>query len=171
MTSTAQRLIESYGLERHPEGGYYRETHRATQRVTRDESDLELAFNRRSLSASTAILYLLEKDDFSALHRIQSDEVWHFYAGDPLRVVTLKPSGEREDFMLGANLDRGERFQACVPAARWFGAHLETNRGFCLVGCTVAPGFEFADFELGTRSKLLEMYPQHAAIVQALTRR
>jgi predicted cupin superfamily sugar epimerase len=171
MNPAAQRLIEVYGLEPHPEGGYYRETYRSTQQVTRADQPTILDASRRSLSASTAILYLLENDDFSALHRIQSDEVWHFHAGDPLNVVTLTPAGEREDFLLGANFERGERFQASVPAGRWFGAQLETRRGFCLVGCTVAPGFEFADFELGARAQLIEAYPRHAAIVHALTRR
>jgi predicted cupin superfamily sugar epimerase len=170
MNDAARKLIEYYGLERHPEGGYYRETYRATQSVSRVDEVLESA-NCRSLSASTAILYLLENDDFSALHRIPSDEVWHFYTGGPLRVVTLTPTGEREDLLLGSNLEQGERVQAWVPANRWFGAKLEDPTNFCLVGCTVAPGFEFADFELGRRDELLEMFPQHADIVRALTRR
>jgi predicted cupin superfamily sugar epimerase len=165
MQAAVRLLVEQYALLPHPEGGYYRETYRAAARVRPLERDEDAG-----RAASTAILYLLEGDDFSALHRIQSDEVWHFYAGEPLRVSSLGPSGERADLLLGSRPERGEVFQAVVPAGHWFGARLDAPGGYCIVGCTVAPGFEFADFELAERGPMLARYPEHRDLVLALTR-
>ncbi len=116
---------------------------------------------------STAIYFLLRRGDVSALHRIASDEVWHFHAGAPLRIVCLDARG-RTDLRLGLDLASGETPQAVVHAGTWFGA---TSLGdFTLVGCTVAPGFDFADFEMGDRAALERDYPEHVEIVRALTR-
>ncbi|MEZ4326167.1 MAG: cupin domain-containing protein [Polyangiales bacterium] len=165
-----RELIARLELRPHPEGGYFRETYRDGQ---------ELTVQRRggtvTRSASTAIYYLLEQGDMSALHRIASDEVWHHYAGGPLTVHVLHPpEGDRgprhEALRLGMDLAAGERPQAVVPKGAWFGARLEGPEAFALVGCTVAPGFDFADFEMGEREALRDAFPEHAALVQTLTR-
>lgn len=160
---TVDDVVARLGLLPHPEGGFYRETYRSRETFQTD---------RGPRSASTAIYFLVGRDAFSALHRIRSDEAWHFHAGAPLRVVSIAEDGTRVDHVLGLGLADGQVPQAIVPAGAWFGAILEPDRehDFALVGCTVSPGFDFADFELGRRSDLLARFPQHAEIVRALTR-
>lgn len=188
---SAQELVTQLGLEPHPEGGYFRETYRDALAL----SALPQRFSGPR-SASTAIYYLLERGDMSALHRIHSDEVWHHYLGATLTVHVLHPASEDaparyEALRLGKDLAAGERPQAVVPAGAWFGARLEPSEGtggqtphapnadqgcrdadtdFVLVGCTVAPGFDFRDFELAQRDALLAQFPQHQALVRAMTR-
>lgn len=144
----ARHWIQELGLQPHPEGGWFRETYRA-------------AGMTNGRNHSTAIYFLLEGGQFSALHRIRSDEVWHFYDGDPLEIHQLG----RDVIPLGP-----DHPQAVVPAGTWFGARLRDGRGFALVGCTVAPGFDFADFELARRSDLLSQFPAHRDIILSLTR-
>jgi predicted cupin superfamily sugar epimerase len=153
-------LIAQLSLERHPEGGWYRQTYRSSDTVNTA---------RGPRAASTAIYFLLQGNDFSAMHRIASDEVWHFYLGSPLKVEAITSGGTVESFTLGANLAAGEVLQAYVPAGCWFGASLP-EQGWALVGCTVAPGFEFADFEMGDRNQLLHMFPYCEDVVLRLTR-
>jgi hypothetical protein len=160
----ARHLIDTLGLLPHPEGGFYKETHRATRVVDVDG---------RTRSASTAIYFLLTADSFSALHRIRSDEVWHFYDGVDVEVVSFDEDGRLLQQRLGRDPRTGAVPQLVVPAGRWFGSRLadrDDDDAFALVGCTVAPGFDFADFELGARADLLRQFPSHAAIVRALTR-
>lgn len=164
--TAAQALIEQLGLVQHPEGGWYRETYRTSEKL--DSQALPARFGG-DRSFSTAIYFLLEAGDISALHRIKADEVWHFYAGSALRVHCIFPEGSYQVFTLGAHVAAGEQFQAVVPAGCWFGAELAEG-GFALVGCTVAPGFDFADFELGQARQLCAHYPQHAALITRLTR-
>jgi len=118
----------------------------------------------------TAVYFLLQGDDFSALHRIRSDEIWHFYRGSSLTVCSIDASGGLTRSRLGLDIEGGETPQLVVRAGCWFGAHLETTATFALVGCTVAPGFDFRDFELGRRNELLAEFPQHADIIRRLTR-
>lgn len=158
---TAEELIDHLKLERHPEGGWYRQSYLA-------ETTVETPRGKRA--ASTAIYFLLSGDEFSALHRIQSDEVWHFYAGDTLVVSVLHPDGRHEDLQLGQSLPAGESLQAWVPAGCWFGARLKWPGTYALVGCTVAPGFDFCDFEMGERNALQKAYPQHTELIHRLTR-
>lgn len=117
----------------------------------------------------TAIYFLLESHNVSALHRIQADEVWHFYAGGPLDVFVINPGGELSVIHLGPDLVNGQTFQAVVPAGCWFGSKPAPGTTFSLVGCTVAPGFDFADFEMANRATLLELYPQHRTVIEQLT--
>ncbi len=152
-------------LERHPGGGWFSETYRSAETVPADALPARFESPR---SFSTAILFLLEQGDFSALHRLKSDEIWHFYGGGPLTVHIIAPAGERHEIALGPDPERGERFQAVVPAGSWFGA--ETSGGFSLVGCTLAPGFDFGDFEMGDRAGLTILYPEHRAQIARLTR-
>jgi predicted cupin superfamily sugar epimerase len=163
--SVAAELIAGLGLTRHPEGGWYRETYRATGTIP-GALFPERAAGERSFS--TAIYFLLERGDLSAFHRIKSDELWHFHAGAPLIVHLITPEGAHRFLTLGNDPAAGESFQGVVPAGCWFGA--ETTGAFSLVGCTVAPGFDFADFEMGSRSDLLSRFPVHAGIITRLTR-
>ena len=159
--------IEHLRLAPHPEGGHFRETYRAAERV--DGAHLPARYDG-ARSCSTAIYFLLRAGEVSALHRIKSDEIWHFYAGGPLIVSVIEPDGARHDLTLGPGPDADQLVQAVVPAGAWFGAAVRPGTAYALVGCTVAPGFEFADFELADRGALLRLYPQHAALIEHLTR-
>lgn len=163
---TANEWIERLALERHPEGGWYRETYRAPLMLPH----AAIAGFGGDRSASTAIYFLLTGDEFSALHRLRSDELWHFYAGSALIVHVIEPGGAYREIRLGSNADAGEEFQAVVPAGCWFGSSLAQPESFALVGCTVAPGFDFADFEMARRYELTAQYPQHRDIIASLTR-
>ncbi|WP_458766808.1 cupin domain-containing protein [Cupriavidus basilensis] len=164
------QLIQRFGLQPHPEGGYYRETHRDAVRVSRvSHVSHEGAGNLATHAASTAIYYLLCDSAYSAWHRIRSDEVWHFYAGCPLNVHVLEQDGSLTTHRLGNALaDDDAVFQAVVRAGCWFAAERSDPDGFSLVGCTVAPGFEFSEFELADAGSLLASHPRHAALIARL---
>jgi uncharacterized protein len=161
---TAEEWIHVLGLVPHPEGGHYRETYRAASTITPSGRD-----SPRSLS--TAIYFLLQGHEVSALHRLHSDELWHFHAGSTLRVVELTPDGALHQHRLGLDVEGGEQPQAVIPAGSWFGAQVADATGFALVGCTVAPGFDFADFELGDGAELRARYARFGEIVDTFTRR
>ncbi len=156
----SREWIEKLELARHPEGGWFKEVYRAAETVPEsalpDRFDGDRAF-------STAIYFLLESDDFSAFHRIHQDEIWHFYAGSPLTVHCINEEGAYSQVHVG------ETPMAVIPAGWTFGATVDVPGGFALLGCTVAPGFDFADFEMPTRAELLTDYPAHAAIIERLT--
>lgn len=164
--TTAQELITRLELVPHPEGGWFRETYRS--RETLPAQALPERFTG-SRAFSTAIYFLLESGDMSALHRIKSDEVWHFYAGSALLIHCIFPDGGYQALRLGADLAAGELFQAVVPAGCWFGAEL-AEEGFALVGCTVSPGFDFADFEMADVEQLCGRYPQHTELIMRMTK-
>jgi predicted cupin superfamily sugar epimerase len=160
----ADDIIRVLQLSPHPEGGFFRETFRA--------ESLPFALPERGpRAASTAIYFLLRRDDFSAFHRVRSDEVWHHYLGAPLELHRLESSGHSL-VTLGSALERGERPQAVVPAGVLQAARVapDSNGEFTLVGCTVAPGFDFADFEMPSREELISRFPAHHDLVEALTR-
>jgi uncharacterized protein len=167
MQTAVEGLIKGLSLERHPEGGYYRQTYRS--KGTIPVSVLPAGFTG-SRSFATGIYFLLAGDDFSAFHRIRSDEMWHFYAGSSLIIHVIHPGGEYDQIRLGRDILGGEVFQAVVTGGCWFAAHLNDPSDYALVGCTVAPGFDFDDFELADCQDLNEKYPQHAAIITKLTR-
>jgi predicted cupin superfamily sugar epimerase len=167
MTPTASFWVERLGLRRHPEGGWYRETYRAAESVARAHLPGRFTGDR---CFATAIYYLLEAGDFSALHRIRQDEGWHFYDGDPLLLHQIDPAGACSRVTLGRDLAAGQVPQAFVPAGWLFAAEVAPGGSCGLVGCTVAPGFDFADFELPARAALLGQHPQHRALVERLTR-
>ena len=158
-----------YVLASHPEGGYFRETYRAAGTIAKDA--LPAGFTGDRVFA-TSIYYLLKADQVSMLHRLRSDELWHFHAGDALEIVDLAPEGPLTTTVLGPAVDNGESLQAVVPAGHWFGARLVSPRAgaYALVGCTVAPGFDFADFQIADRENLLDEFPQHAEVIRAMTR-
>ena len=165
MSLTIQQLIEFYQLLPHPEGGYYKETYRSSESIPSD--CLSERFNGKR-NCSTAIYFLLAENSFSAFHRIQSDECWHFYAGDAVEIHVLHINGNYELIKLGSNIEMGEQFQAIVPAGAWFAS--KTNGQFSFVGCTVSPGFDFADFELAKASELAEQFPDQLALIQHFCR-
>lgn len=167
MDKNAQYWIDRLSLSPHPEGGYYRVTYQSTLTIVQDALPSVFHGNR---SASTAIYFLLAEKDFSAFHRIASDELWHFYAGSALIVYVIDPQGNYSELHLGDGFEAGEVFQAVVKAGCWFASRLKNPAGFALVGCTVAPGFAFADFEMAKRSELVGIYPEHRTLIGELTR-
>jgi len=159
----AKYWIEKLRLEPHPEGGYFRQTYKSNRVITHPQFP-------GARSASTAIYFLLEGKNFSAFHRLRSDELWHFYTGAPVAVHVISPEGNYSKILLGSNPEAGEVFQAVVPAGHWFASHVADWKSWALVGCTVAPGFDFADFEMGKREGLVRSYPQHSSVLERLTR-
>lgn len=162
----AEELAAVLGLAPHPEGGWFAESYRSAE--TLPAAGLPPRFGAPR-SASTAIYFLLPAGARSLLHRIKSDELWHFYLGGPLRLTQLFPDGRVEEAVLGRDLAAGQRLQHAVPAGCWFGAAPEPGAPYALVGCTVAPGFDFADFDLGRRADLLARFPGARAAVERLT--
>lgn len=159
--------VDSLGLLPHPEGGFYKETYRSELVLAGDE--IVAHFNAERI-ASTGIYFLLTSENHSNFHRIKSDEMWHFYAGDPLEVYGIHPDGRLEVWLIGDPLKtKGAQFQVVVPAGIWFGSSVVGGGDFSLCGCTVSPGFDFLDFELAKRSELLLNFPQHAEIITKLT--
>jgi uncharacterized protein len=167
MKRDAKYWIEKLRLEQHPEGGYFRQTYKAELALGRESLPSEFAGAR---AASTAIYFLIEGEEFSAFHRLRSDEVWHFYFGDALVVHVIDQDGAHSEILMGGDPEGGEVFQAMVKAGCWFASCVRDARGFALVGCTVAPGFEFADFEMARREELMREFPKHRKVIEALTR-
>jgi predicted cupin superfamily sugar epimerase len=163
----AQYWIHHLGLSPHPEGGYYRVNYQSSLTIARSALPSNYQGDR---SASTAIYFLLDGENFSAFHRIASDELWHFYAGSSLVVYVIDGDGNYSELQLGCEADQGEVFQAVVKSGCWFASRVKDGVGFSLVGCTVAPGFDFADFELAVRSELIEKYPAQRKLIEELTR-
>jgi predicted cupin superfamily sugar epimerase len=162
----AEFYISKLNLTRHVEGGSFTETYRSN--LILPQLMLGNAFNGNR-PASTGIYFLLEYGQFSAFHRIASDEMWHFYDGDTLSIYEIDSKGELHKHLLGRNIEAGEHFQCVIKAGSWFGSRCEKEGSFSLVGCTVAPGFDFADFELAKREELCKTYPQHLQLIETLT--
>jgi predicted cupin superfamily sugar epimerase len=165
-SSSVQDLINNLKLVRHPEGGWYRETYRSAERISGSALPGRYGGER---SLATAIYFLLERGDISAFHRIKSDEVWYFHDGDTLTIQVLTPSGEHQEIRLGARLQDGDTYQAVIPAGCWFGAEVAANGLYSLVSCSVAPGFDFADFEMGEARALCRQFPASRELIKRLT--
>jgi len=166
-TNEAATLIRQLKLLPHPEGGWYREVFRSNEII---QIESIAPRYRKPHCFSTSIYFLIESNDFSAFHRIRSDETWHFYAGSPVTIYTLLQDGTVSEATLGNNLAEGQLLQFTIERNTWFAARIKTEGSFALVGCTVSPGFEFEDFELGKRHDLTDLFPQHAAMISGLTR-
>jgi predicted cupin superfamily sugar epimerase len=164
MTDRAQELIDRLGLVPHPEGGFYVETYRASFHVRKPPLGGPRA-------ASTAIYFLVTRaQPTTYLHRLKSDELFHLYEGGPLDVLLLGPGSPGEVRRLGVDVAAGERPQLVIPALTWFAVELVPEASHCLIGCTVAPGFDFADFDLAEGPELAAHYPDHAARIARMTR-
>jgi predicted cupin superfamily sugar epimerase len=164
---TAQDLITLLNLRPHPkEGGFFRETYRAADRFGASQLPAHYGGER---AAGTAIYYLLTPTTVSALHRLASDEIFHFYLGSPVRMLQLDPGGDSKGIVLGSDLWAGQQVQVLAPRGIWQGSLLEPGGDFALLGCTVAPGFDYADYEHGNRAALLQQFPQHAELIRRLT--
>ena len=167
LPANAEYWIEKLKMTKHPEGGFFVETYKCNESIKEEHLPSRFKGDR---SFATGIYFLITHKDFSSLHKIAADEIWHFYAGSPLTVFAFKGDDYLE-ITLGNNFENNEVFQAVIPHGYWFGSRLKTNtEGFALVGCTVAPGFDFADFELGKKEKLIQEYPKHTKLIQSLTR-
>jgi len=165
--SIANQLIQRYDLKGHPEGGWYKQTYKSSEQTA--AAALPGRFNG-DRAFSTAIYFLLETGNFSAFHRIKSDECWHFYAGDPLLIYIIEQTGDLKVISLGNNFEEGQAFQYVVRANCWFASRPAPGSEYCFVGCTVSPGFEFEDLELADAIELSVVYPQHKSCIEELCR-
>jgi predicted cupin superfamily sugar epimerase len=165
--SEAKQWIDDLHLQPHPEGGYYRQTYRCEEVVAREHLPDRFSGDR---AFSTAIYFLLNGTDVSAFHRIHQDEVWHHYDGSSLTIHVIDPAGAYTTLLLGRNFRAGEQPQAVVKAGCLFGATVNDPRSYALVGCTVAPGFDFDDFTVPSREQLTIQYPQYRHLIERLTR-
>ena len=161
MTTPVDSLIDQLKLKPHPEGGFYRETYR---------SELEIASLKGfsgSRNVCTGIYFLLTSTTRSHFHRIRSDEMWHFYSGAPLRIHMIDGDGRYKEQTMGSDLSNGRLYQFVVPAGVWFGAEVlpDETYPYALVGCTVAPGFDFQDFEMADRGTLLDLCPDREKLI------
>ncbi len=159
---SAQYWVEKLKLQSHPEGGYFAETYRS-QELIAQACLPERYFGDRVFA--TQIYYLLKHDQKSLFHRVKSDETWHFYEGQPLALYMISPTGDFTTVTLGRGHE-GFVFQYTVPQGYWFAATVEAESDFSLVGCTVAPGFHFDDFELADPQKLIAQFPEHRALIE-----
>ena len=160
---TAAHWIKNLNLQPHPEGGYYNELYRSKLEVTRVSTSLFNIYN-----ACTSIYYLLEGKDYSGFHRIASDEIWYFHKGAPLMIHMIDKAGIYSNQELSDRATGSLSF--LVEAGLWFAAEIPSGADFTLVSCVVAPGFEFAEFEMADRNDLLNQYPEHAEIISKLSR-
>ena len=162
----SKEIIEKFKLEAHPEGGYFYENYRSSGKVhSPDLWDGAGGFR----NFSTGIYFLLDKKQFSAFHRIKQDEIWHFYAGTTLLLHMINEKGNYKLIKIGNNIKDGQFFQYVVPAGTWFSSEVEDKNSFSFCGCTVSPGFDFRDFEMPKRKKLLSKFPNQQKIISRLT--
>lgn len=166
MNTSAEYWIKKLDLIKHPEGGWFKEVYRSGELIQKNA--LPMRFNN-DRCFGTSIYFLLEGKEFSAFHRIKSDEIWHFYAGTSLTIFMIDQKNNLSQTLLGNNPENGEVFQFTVPKEYLFAAKVNDENFFALVGCTVSPGFDFEDFELGKRNDLLKEYPQHSTLIKKLT--
>ena len=160
-------LIDALELKPHPEGGFYRQTYKSEEVIT----GIPERYQGQSRNISTAIYYLLKGDQFSAFHKIKSDEIWHFYKGSPLKLFVIDKTGAINTHLLGNDINKGEHFQVVIRQNQWFAAKPLDPDGFTLAGCTVAPGFDFSDFKMATQKELLNLYPEHHSLIKEFSRK
>ena len=165
MHPTAQKYIKQLQLKKHPEGGYFKEVYRSGEIILPDHLPKRY---KKSRTFSTSIYFLLEGKQFSSFHLLQSDELWHFYDGSSVRLYIITKKGELSVKKLGR--DEDSELQLTVEKQNWFAAEVEDKKSFSLFGCTVSPGFEFDDFEMGRRDEPIKNFPRHSSLIKRLTK-
>jgi predicted cupin superfamily sugar epimerase len=169
MKMTADEVKKRLGLAPHPcEGGHYVRTYESGEMLP--PSAFLSGRYTSPRHTGTAIYYLLEPGTFSEMHRLRSDEIFHFYAGDPVEMLQLHPNGEGAIVRIGNDLAAGDRPQLVVPHGFWQGSRLVPGGAWALLGCTVSPGFDFADYAAGARAELTAQWPRFAGLIAELTR-
>ncbi|MHC4076352.1 MAG: cupin domain-containing protein [Planctomycetota bacterium] len=164
---SAEEIIDFFGMQPLPgEGGYYIETYRAAEKIAQGALPQRYSGDR---NFSTAILYLLTVDRFSSLHRVKSDEIFHFYMGTAVTMLQLAPDGSDKVVTLDSDIFAGQQVQVTVPEGSWQGCCLSRAGRFALMGTTVSPGFDFADFETADREQILKQYPMQRDLIIKLT--
>jgi len=164
-TEEVRRLLKLEPLA--TEGGFFAETYRS--KIELPQSALPVAHGGARL-ASSAIYYMLTPETFSAMHRVAGDEIFHFYLGDTVEMLMLKPDGTGQAVLLGQDITAGMKLQHVVPGGVWQGARLAPGGRFALLGTTMSPGFDPADFTLGIRAELAAKYPMYSPLITLLTR-
>lgn len=159
-------IIKTFNLQKHPEGGYFKENYRSDGSIP--NSVLGNAYNGNR-SYATSIYFLLTSEDFSAFHKINQDEIWHFYKGSTLKLHLISKEGDYSFVMIGNNFKNNEVPQYVVKGGYWFAAEVVEKNSYSFVGCTVSPGFDFKDFVLPQRKILVELYPKHTTLITQLT--
>lgn len=162
-----EQLIDLLNLQKHPEGGYFKETYRSEGVIPSEVLSNDIDGDR---NYCTCIYFLLTSDNFSAFHQIKQDEMWHFYEGSPLIVHMIDTEGNYSFQKIGLDFENGQVPQFVVPKEVWFASEVAEPDSYSLVGCTVSPGFDFKDFELADKKFLTDEFPKHSKIIERLTR-
>ena len=163
---TINDIINKFDLSQHPEGGYFKETYRSSGSIANENLSTEFIGDR---NYSTGIYFLLTSDSFSAFHKINQDEMWHFYLGTTLKLHMISPEGKYSYVLIGNDILNNEVPQFVVPAQYWFAAEVMQENSYAFTGCTVAPGFDFKDFVLPKRKELIQLFPKHKEVITRLT--
>lgn len=162
---SADFWIKHLKLTKHPEGGYFKEVYRSNEIINIKGLPTRYQSYR---NFSTSIYFLIKSDEFSAFHRILSDETWHFYSGSPLRIYLLGTGKTAKELILGDDPEQSQFFQFTIPKGWWFAAQPIQPDTFSLVGCTVSPGFDFEDFELAKKENLIKLYPKNIQLIEKM---
>lgn len=163
----ASYLIEKLELQKHPEGGYFKEVYRSDEEISKDELPDKYQGKR---NFGTSIYFLLTSDSFSAFHKINQDETWHFYEGSTIELHMINSEGIHSKVLIGSDLEKNNHLQFTVPGNVWFAAKVIEQENYSLVGCTVAPGFDFDDFSLAKRNEMTSSFQHHIEIIRQFTR-
>jgi predicted cupin superfamily sugar epimerase len=163
-----EKLIKKLNLIPHPnEGGFFVETYRSEEKILKRNLPLRYSSER---SFGTAIYYLLTSTTFSEIHRLKSDEIFHFYLGDPVEMINLFPDGKTKRIILGQDIFDGMELQVVVPRMVWQGAKVIDGGNFALLGTTVSPGFDYTDYESGNKEELIKLYPSYQDFINKLSK-
>ncbi|MFK7953598.1 MAG: cupin domain-containing protein [Ekhidna sp.] len=167
MIKRAEDLIQKLQLQKHPEGGYFKEVYRSNEQISKTGLPNRFAGSK---SFGTSIYFMLTSDSFSAFHKINQDETWHFYEGSTIELHMINTEGVHSTVLIGSKLEEDNHFQFTVSGNVWFAAKVIESNNYSLVGCTVAPGFDFDDFSLANRNDLISSFPNCAEIIEQFTR-
>lgn len=162
----SKTIVNKLELLPHPEGGFFKEVYRSNEIINNKELPGRFSGDR---NFGTSIYYLLEKKQFSTFHKLKSDETWHFYYGSPLLLHVIDENGNYKKIILGNDLAKNQVFQFTVLRNCWFAAEVADKNSFSLIGATVAPGFDFNDFEIGKREELILKFPEYKELIENLT--